>query len=323
MYLSVLIVCLLFSISIPLACAPPNHPCEPWPECKNGGEEPPADPAIAFVQTGKRSANKIMVMNDDGSNQALMYEGPFEAYGNPSWSPDGNSIAWSGPLHTNGYYEYGIWRIDVEVIDGVPQGSNLMQLAHSDGSDSFGSAAWSPLGDEIAYRVNPPGDPGERIDAVPATGGDSYTIYTSPDGFGIGRSVTWRSDGTQLALIGIEISAGADGKSIIIVDRATGTVTDTLLTGQFDFTRLDWAQGLDILAFHDMSTSMIYTVDIETGTSVPVTEGAAPSWSPDNSKLAYIEPGRQPRFNKISTVDLDTGEITRLASGINPDWRRF
>ncbi len=313
--LCVLIVSLLVSMAIPVVSAPKP----PGGGGKPPKDEPPADPAIAyFFQTSGPNPDRLMVMNDDGSNQAVIYEEYFSPI-SISWSPDGKSIAWSAWIG----WTTGVWRIDVEVIDGVPQGSDLTHLVSSDDVGGYiGGAAWSPLGGEIAYRVQTITDT-YRIDAVPATGGNPYNIYTAPEGYGLTNGVAWSSDGTRLAAVGGEISAGYEGMSIIIIDRATGTVTHTLLTGQFHFASLDWArQGSNKLAFHDSGGSgMIYTVDIDSGTAVPVVEGIWPSWSPDNSKIVYRQLGRKP---KISTYEFSTGDITQLTNGRAPvDWRRF
>ncbi len=301
-FISAILVAML--MSIPMVGA--KHPKPP---------PPPADPAIAFVQTA-RNTYKISVMNADGSNQAVICEWPYMIYGTPSWSPDGKSIAWAGPYGGG----YGVWRIDVDVVDGVPQGSNLQQLVSVSSGGSTGSAAWSPSGNEIAYNArlwNPVNV--WKIDAVPATGGEPYTIYTSPEGYGIssGTSIAWRSDSTQFAFVGGEIAAGSDGMSILIVDRATGGVVRTLLTGQHP-ERFDWAQGIDVLAFE--CGTIICTVDIDTETIVPVVAGFGPSWSPDNSKIAYQQPGRT---STICIYEFSTGNIVTLAKGQQPDWRRF
>ncbi len=307
----VLMVGMLMSFPLGAAKKPPGPP------------PPPADPAIAFyAEGGRNQPNQLMVMNDDGSNQVAIYEEYFGIYGRPSWSPDGESIAWTGSIwipNVPGSSEMGIWRIDVEIVDGEPQGSNLLQLVSSDDlGDGCHDAAWSPLGDEIAYMYHLPGDTW-KIDAVPATGGTPYNIYTTPEGHALTNGIAWSSDGTEIAAVGGEISAGADGKSILIIDRDTGAVTNTLLTGQYGFKGLDWArQGSDMLVFYEWST--IYTVDIDTETVSQVVEGYRPSWSPDNSKIVYLQAGRKP---KIGTYEFGTGEITTLSDyGTRPDWQR-
>lgn len=327
-----LVVVLLATLlmSLPFVSAPPPDKCEPWPECKDGGEEPPADPSIAFLQKVKKGGEKIMVMNADGSNQAVIYyEEYFSMTSDPSWSPDGNSIAWCGYTYIPNVpgADFGVWRIDVEIVDGVPQGTNLQQLVSESDEGFFSSTAWSPLGDEIAYAVRIYDPTVDKIDAVQATGGNPYNIYTAPEGHAIDVSsgLTWSSDGTRLAFEGGEVSAGDEGRSIMIIERETGTVTHRLLMGQFDVAGLDWArQGSNKLAFHEVGGSrMIYTVDIDSGTADPVVEGGGPSWSPDNSKIAYLHLGKRPNTHNIGIYEFSTGNITLLAKGNQPDWRRF
>ncbi|MFQ5906027.1 MAG: hypothetical protein ACE5JA_05585 [bacterium] len=45
-------------MSFPLVSAPPPDKCEPWPECKDGGEEPPPPiPATYFGGTDHETGN--------------------------------------------------------------------------------------------------------------------------------------------------------------------------------------------------------------------------------------------------------------------------
>jgi Tol biopolymer transport system component len=323
--LCVLIVSLLVSMAIPMAAAPKGGGGKPPKD-----EEPPADPAIAFYTTGGRDNDKIWVMNDDGSNQAVVFEmEDFSITGGVSWSPDGNSIAWTGftyPPNVPGGWIFGVWRTDIEIVEGVPQGSNLQQLTSEEGDDEYLSCpAWSPLSDEIAYWVHRWEPTNEyKIEAVSATGGTPYDIYTAPEGWGLHMELAWSSDGTQLATSGGQISGGEGG--ILIIDRVTGTLTRTIPTGELSVTAIDWArQGSNKLAFHDSGgTGMIYTMDIDTETVVPVTKGGCPSWSPDNSMIVYQQPRPGKLKRSISIYEFSTGDITQLTNkGLRPDWRLF
>ena len=314
-----LAIVLVFALlmSFPLVSAPPPDKCEPWPECKDGGEEPPADPAIAlYKQTSGPNPNRLMVMNDDGSNQVVIYEEYFTPWGGFSWSPDGRSITWAGRMSPS---VYGVWRIDVNVVDGVPQGSNLQQLVSSADCYLCTSAAWSPLGDEIVYVAGDQTSNNWWIRTIPPTGGTPETVY---EGLEISinlRSLTWNSDGTRIAFIETEMSTG--DRCINIIERTTGTVTHTLLKGLYALAGVDWARGIDTLAFSAEDPEITYTMDIDTETPIPVVEGKLPSWSPDNTKLAYMTLGRK---GGVSTIDLATGGTTELAKGGQmPEWRRF
>jgi Tol biopolymer transport system component len=302
---------MLVSVALPTASA--KKPPKPPPE------EPPADPAIAFFkQTSGPKENQIVVMNDDGTNQAVIYEEYFRCWGT-SWSPDAKSLAWSGYIYVPNVpgANYGVWRIDVDVVDGEPQGSNLQQLASG---FFFRKPTWSPLGDKIAFPEVPDGPGQDELRVVPATGGESQTIYTSPTGFTMINSPTWNSAGTHIAFIERDTSNGHFW--IKVVDTQSGLTTHEFDMADYYIERVDWArQGSNILAFYDASPAMIFTMDIDTETIEPVTNGIAPSWSPDNSGIVFQEAGRKP---KISIYEFSTGEITGLtSSGTLPDWRRF
>jgi Tol biopolymer transport system component len=266
-------------------------------------------------------------MNEDGSNQAtIIDEDEFYVWSKLSWSPQGDALAWAG-YDLSG--DWGVWRIDVDVINGVPQGSNLQQLvSHEPGADYAWYAAWSPLGDEIAYVVGDDTSNNWWIRVVPAEGGPIETIYESYEMAINLKSLTWSSDGTRIAFVATEGPGDPvppRDDYIAILERATGTVTHTLLKGQFEYLWIEWARGLDtlIMSAEVPSPTRIYTVDIDDPTPVVVLDedGTVPCWSPDNTKFVYrITDRRKPA---IGIYDLTTGEIDRLvnADGI-PDWRR-
>lgn len=304
-------------MSFPLISAAPPDKCEPWPECKGGGgEDPPADPAIAYFWQGE-----IKVMNTDGSNQATIYEGDFHTTG-LSWSPDGSSLAFSVFGTPQG--DFSLWRIDIEVVDGAPQGMNAQRLAGPEDCNACTGPAWSPVGGEIAIGAGVGVFP-SYVTVVPDTGGPAQVIYTGPQETTGCKEVTWSSDGSRLAFVEVDMTTG--DKYIKVIERATGTVTHTLVEGMFDTIEgLEWGrQGSDELAFGGQSEGVgfsLYILDIATGALEQVRGGDQPSWSPDNSMMVFVTLGKgQPR---IKTIDLGTGDVTTLANrGKLPDWRRF
>lgn len=99
-------------------------------------------------------------------------------------------------------------------------------------------------------------------------------------------------------------------------------MTRTLLQGQFtDINDLDWARTQDTLAFE--ADGAIYTLDLWQASPVPVfiTEGRSPSWSPDDTQLAFDVPGKR-NTRGVHILTLATGAVTRLAGCGYPDWRR-
>jgi len=318
--LAVVLVATLL-MSFPLVSAAPPDKCEPWPECKDGGEEPPADPAIGFYyQTSGPKQNKLMVMNADGSNKATIHEAYFGILGNPSWSSDGASIAWAGYVYVpNEPSNRGVWRIDVSVVEGEPVGSNLQQLVNDEDCGFCIDAAWSPSGDEIVVAKTPSGPGQDTLFVVPSDGGPIETIYTAPEGAAQVRSPAWDSNGNRIAFIEKEVSTL--DSYIRILDRWTGEVSTSMFKGQFSIRTLDWArQDTDTLVIDDESTERIYTLDIGTETATYVVDGLQPSWSPDNSEIVYVSIGKKPG---IHTIQLSNGEVTKLAvGGYVPGWRR-
>jgi Tol biopolymer transport system component len=296
---------LLVSVMLlmPLAMAPPNHPCEPWPECKGGGGGGPegeANPEIAF--SAGENLGRLRVMDADGDNaQTITREGGIKRH--MSWSPDGGSLAFS----MNG----GIWVIDVRLVDGDPVGENLTIV------EGGMRSAWSPSG-EIAF-VSGAGE----IKVINRDGSGSGMLYAPPAGFDVG-DLAWNSDGSLLAFY--ERNNTSPYISVIhILDRNTLTITETLndpgvlLTS---FRGISWARTTDTLAV--VSSIWIYTVTWTpggSGTFELLTEGAFPTWSPTDSDLAF-QKKEKTQFN-IKSIDMSSGEIMKLTrDGWYPDWKR-
>jgi Tol biopolymer transport system component len=282
---------------------------------QKGGGKPPkpgpaADPAIAYEQ----GSTNLNVMNDDGSHKTTIYSASFGGF-RPSWSPDGHSLAFHQGAGG------GLRRIDVTVVNGEPQGSNLIILAGEADCGFCQNPAWSPLGNEIAVDGGGFTLPGLYV--IPASGGAGQTLYTPPAGSAV-RSPTWSPDGVRIAFIEVilveEPCCGIADPVIKILNRATGTVTNTLLQGQFaDITEVDWARTQDTLAFSASTGGdfSVYTLDLPAGPPSFVIDGRGPSWSPDDTKLAFSD-------GKVKSITLATGAVKTLVNngGGFPDWRR-
>jgi hypothetical protein len=276
-------------------------------------------------------------MNADGSNLTRVYKSSLGVIDplSPAWSPLGSgtqadpySIAShhfppsSVPLHV----------IDIAVVNGVPTGMNDRILADSADCGFCANPAWSPLGDKIAVD-GACGGPG--LVAINAFSGAAQVLYTPPAGRIVFGGSAWRSDGSRIAFVeDNDCDSGLPADQVIkILDLTTNppTVTRTLLQGQFtDINDLDWARTSDTLAFAAAtvpnpsgSDFSIYTLDLLPTTPVPNlrTAGRSPSWSPDDTQLAFEAFGRRNTAG-VHILTLATGAITRLSGCGWPDWRR-
>ena len=277
---------------------------------------PPADPAIVYTTGtghGPSSIPALGVMNADGSNQTVIFSSAAGA-GSPSWAPFGDGTP-TNPYAVAFQSNCQIMRIDVAVVNGVPQGSNFQTLPSSF-STCPQNPAWSPRGDSIAVSAGSPAS----LWLIPAGGGPgARSVYTPPAGSHVIWSA-WSPDASRIAFIEQDESGPCCSypRSIKVIVVQTGAVT-TVLPGITTFPRfLDWARTKDALVFSAEvpRSESIYSLNLNPlGTpTLIVTGGAFPTWSPDDRKVAY---------GGISIVDLTTGVVTSLGGGGTwPDWRR-
>jgi Tol biopolymer transport system component len=284
-------------------------------------DEPPVDPAITYIPSVDDNI-PLKVMNEDGTHQTEILMGDIQQ---PTWAPDGSAIAFL--VDINGISESELWRVDVTIVDGEPQGSNPTLLY----SPAYWSPSWSADGDVIAFIERAYDSVTESNGAIllrtiPATGGEATTIYTAPGGYRI-NDPTWSTDELRIAWVEKDASIAYPdySASIMIMDLATSTVTTAYgPVDQYIF-HLDWARTGDVFAFTDGVD--LYKIDLTQSTPTPefiIGENViGASWSPDDNKIAFSKPRPKGRVTwQVNIYDFDTGEVTVLANGRHPDWKR-
>ena len=305
---------------------------------KGGGGKPPkddpdptpADPAIAYMRGSRTNPYELWVMDADGSHETHVPtpEGLWVYY--RSWSPDRTSIALTCPVINKP--DLDLWCIDISLDeDGQVQGNNAQQLLTA--SIENGKAVWSPNGDVIAFTQsgNLMNDPPYSIWLYDVAEDTTEKIYTDPDD--TLQYLTWDPTGTKLAFIKNAkiIDSTWYAPEIQTFDITTSTV-DTVYTFPqsmyplFYSGGLDWANNDDKLAFRYNDGITIYDISDETyntlSASISTTGARFPSWSPDDSKIAYddtVYKGRK-SVTYIKTIDVTTEEVNTLCEGRMPDW---
>ena len=185
---------------------------------------------LAFVST--RSGNSdIWMMSADGSNPVNLTPNTPGGDIEPAWSPDGARIAFTStrafPNATG-----DITRA-FEIYTMNPDGTNIVRLTSNQLPD--GDAAWSPLGNKLAYS---------RRDINDQTGAQNSEVYTmNADGSGVTNitnhstadfSPAWSPDGTRIAFVTYRDAGQRSNSEIYFMDADGGFPTRVTNTPDFE-----------------------------------------------------------------------------------------
>jgi Tol biopolymer transport system component len=307
-----------------MAKKPPKPPPDP---------EPDPDPAIAFVQTFKFGIEKVMVMNGDGSNLTVAFDGEgADIGGRVDWSPDGNKLVFWSDYDGQGIYVYDLAAESLTKVCATQSSMGaLFRPAWSPGAvpgygeciafEDQGTSGVSdiylvePVADstpiqltdtELVFELNPTWSPsGELLVFNWSTDdyrtGDKYVVYDFAPDVGPPTYTVRRHQG-DLQGVGVGTPAFSKTREDRVAWVAFGDV---------------WV--VDIDATEDPNTRLTNTTD---------KESRWPSWSPDDAKIVFMRAdvagGKWLKNHRLVTIEADDGSgLTTIHDdwGI-PTWRR-
>jgi Tol biopolymer transport system component len=267
---------------------------------------PAADPAIAYIANIYKGASmaktmgQLMVMNADGSNQRVVISETGFEYGAPDWSPDGTQLVFS---------RYNIPARDTGIYVVNVDGTGLREVFNcGEGGGLEGPVRWSPmvLADGLhkiafCYSVRRP-DGTYEIDQdafLVNLDGSGLARLTNTQGVGEGN-ISWSPTADRItfpACCDPETGNGGFVVCRINYDPVTALFSLTPELTCFEFGWGFWANHQDTLALGHNND--IWLCDISTNypflfnqvTFTPTAGELIMSWSPDDSKILFVQLG--------------------------------
>jgi len=252
--------------------------------CGNGSTPASTGPGLIAFESSRTGGNTdIYVMDEDGTGITRV-AGTEQSDQAPVWSYDGSQIAFVSNRN-------GSWDIFVVGADG--SGETALT---SDAGDEEGPA-WSPDGSKIAFSTDRDGQ--FEIYVMNADGSEPTNITNDPeDDF----SPAWSPDGSTIAF-----SSYRDGDGEIYMMNADGSGVTQMTDNQADDSDPKWSPDGTRIAFvsdrdapppeetEPGTIVLTFVCDVfvmsADGTDqerlLAEQGSAAPSWSPDGTRIAY------------------------------------
>jgi dipeptidyl aminopeptidase/acylaminoacyl peptidase len=265
---------------------------------------------LAFTSDPSGSDLEVYAMNADGSGQTDLTNNP-NSDSTPSWSPDGQKIAFSTDRDVND-----------EIYVMNEDGTNPIDLTNNAASDT--SPAWSGDGQKLAFTSDRNGTFNLEIYSMNADGSAQTRLTNTADSV-LDTGAAWSPDGQKIAF-----TTTRDGNSEIYVMDANGANQTDLTNNPATDSGADWSPDGQKVAFASRrdGNAEIYVMNADGSNPTRLTTNStsdfSPAWSPDGQKIAFRS-NRDGNGYEIYVMNADGSAQTRLTSNTwldtDPDWQ--
>jgi Tol biopolymer transport system component len=247
----------------------------------------------------------IYILNNDTGEKQVLVQANQGSLDIRNWSPEGNSIIFSVDTGTTGFDQGGLWEMGVD--DAAPsflQGESNRMI-------------WGPDNNVLTIEKSETNESGQEITElvwVDRTTHKETMIFESEVGQTI-LGFSWSPDGRQLVF-----SMGDAGLkndfSLYVLDVQSGRVKQIPAEG--DNTDPVWSPTNDLITYlkktldENQEVFSLYLIDPNGDCDVKLHSSdflLSPTWSPDGSSIAFIEPNANGIFvadiNHLLTSDYE------------------
>ncbi|MBU1702190.1 MAG: hypothetical protein KJ970_17200 [Candidatus Eisenbacteria bacterium] len=249
-----------------------------------------------------------------GSPQQLTYGGTGFRATAPTWSPNGEQIAFSA----NWTGDWEVYRIP------VGYGEQAIQLTDDPGHDTHAffpnRPAWSPDGQKIAF-VSDRGGGESELWVMNADDGSSPALLAGHEGFPI-QSCAWSPDGTQIVYQAGRLWSLVSPTDIYLIPSAGGTPA-LLISSEGEILNYDPAWSPDgtriVYGCGRNYRWEIWQMPVDGGnpirllTEVASIHNMGPCYSPDGARIAIYSNRRSDDYN-IWTMSDSGGDFIQLTT---------